>query len=949
MVKEMVLQNRLQALKREGQSVWLDFIERKLMASGQLARMVEEDGLCGLTSNPAIFQKAIGGGTAYDATIAEILRHGDAEPVELFEALAIEDIRQAADIMRAVYEATDGVDGYVSLEVSPHLGRDTQGTLDAARRLWKSVDRPNLMIKVPGTPEGVPAIRQLIAEGINVNVTLLFSREAYRAVANAYIEGAEALAKAGGDVKRIASVASFFVSRIDSNIDAQLEKRISEDAPDAETCRALLGKVAIANAKLAYQDYLELFERSERWQKLEAQGAHVQRLLWASTGTKNPKYRDVLYVEALIGPNTVNTVPPATLDAFRDHGESRRTLTQDVDAARATLAALDKTGISLAAVTDKLLEEGLVLFADADDQLMGAIAGKRQQLLKGRIADEQQLLGDLKPAVDAALESMRRNGTVRRLWARDATLWTSGDEAQWLDWLDEVDKIAASGCDLDAFAADLRQQGLTTAVLLGMGGSSLGPEVLSRVFGSNAGLELRVLDSMDPTQIAALEAGIDYPKTLFIVASKSGSTLEPDLLCRYFFAQAKQKLGASLGDGVGSHFVAITDPGSKLRAYAIANGFRRIFDGEPRIGGRYSLYSNFGMVPAALIGLETATVIDNADLMVNACRPSSPPSHNPGVQLGAIIGVAAKSGRDKLTLLAAPTLAPFGAWVEQLIAESTGKHGKGIVPVDAEPLGAPASYGKDRIFMQLRLATEPDAAQDQLVAALRDAGHPVVVFTLGDKTQLLQEFFRWEIATAVAGAVLGIHPFDQPDVEAAKVQARALLATYEREHKLPEQTPVLREGPLQFFARDVAGNDAKSLLRQFLAGLKTSSDYFAILAYLPMTDSAQRELNAIRGRVRDAKGVATTLGFGPRFLHSTGQLHKGGPNSGVFLVLTCDDARDVAVPDSVASFGVVKSAQASGDTAVLLERGRRVLRVHAGTDLDSALKALAAAIDAALQ
>lgn len=935
--------NRLQALHREGQSIWLDFIDRKLMASGRLAQMIDEDGLCGLTSNPAIFQKAIGSGTDYDAATADILQHGDAEPVELFEALAIEDIRQAADIMRKVYDRTQGADGFVSLEVSPHLGRDTKGTLEAARRLWKSVDRPNLMIKVPGTPEGVPAIRQLIGEGINVNITLLFAREAYRAVANAYIEGVEALAKSGGDIRRIASVASFFVSRIDTAVDAQLDQRINENAADAKACSALLGKVAIANAKLAYQDYLDIFERSERWQKLKAQGAHVQRLLWASTGTKNPKYRDVVYLEELIGPDTVNTVPPATLDAFRDHGESRQALTQDVDAARATIAALDKSGISLAAVTEKLLAEGLVLFADADDQLMGAIADKRRQLLKNRIALEQYALGELKPAVDAALDGMRRNGTVRRLWARDASLWTGGDEARWLDWLDEVDKIGATGCELDRFAAEMCEQGFMSAVLIGMGGSSLGPEVLARVFGKSSGLQLRVIDSMDPTQIAMLESGIDYAKTLFIVASKSGSTLEPDLLCRYFHAHAKQKLG----ERVGAHFVAITDPGSKLREYASQHGFRRIFDGQPGIGGRYSLYSNFGMVPAVLVGLLAEEVIDNADLMVNACRPSNPPAHNPGVMLGAALGVAAKQGRDKLTLIASATLAPFGGWIEQLIAESTGKHGKGIVPVDAEPLGDAARYGKDRFFVQLRLASEPNAAQDALIAALKSAGHPVVVFTLGDKAQLLQEFFRWEIATAIAGAVIGIHPFDQPDVEAAKVQARALITAYERDRKLPQQAPVLREGELQFFAKGLSGSDAKSLLKQFFATLKPN-DYFAILAYLPMFAQQRETLQAIRRRVSAAGSRATTLGFGPRFLHSTGQLHKGGPNTGVFLVLTCDDAKDVAVPDSIASFGVVKSAQASGDTAVLIERGRRVLHVHAGGDLDAALKSLASIVDAAL-
>lgn len=943
--------NRLQALKRDGQSIWLDFIDRKLMASGQLARMVEEDGICGLTSNPAIFQKAIGSSNEYDAAIAAILHHADAESSELFEAIAIEDIQHAADVMRPVYDATLGVDGYISLEVSPHLSADTAGTLNAASRLWKSVDRPNLMIKVPGTPEGIAAIRQLIGEGVNVNVTLLFAREAYRAVARAYIDGVAALAQSGGNVARIASVASFFVSRIDTAVDALIEQRIAKttDRQESEALAKLLGKVAIANAKLAYQDYLDIFDKSERWQNLaKTYGAHPQRLLWASTGTKNPKYRDVIYMEELVGANTVNTVPPGTLDAFRDHGESKPNLLCDVGLAHDTIAALDKFGISLAAVTDKLLVEGLVLFADADDQLMVAIADKRKQLLHGRVAAEQYALGDLKPAVDGALETWRKAGNIRRLWARDASLWTGGDEARWLDWLDEVEKIGIDAHSLNSFAAELIGQGFTTAVLIGMGGSSLGPEVLSLVLGNAkpGGLKMRVIDSMDPTQIAALEASLDFKNTLFIVASKSGSTLEPDLLCRYFHANALAKIGT----GAGSHFVAITDPGSRLREYAAAHNFRRVFDGEPGIGGRYSLYSSFGMVPAALLGHDTAGLLDNAELMVNSCRPSNPPQQNPGAMLGLILGEAAKAGRDKLTLLASPRLAPFGSWVEQLIAESTGKHGHGIVPVDAEPAGVAEAYGNDRVFVHLRLEGAPDPAQEALAAALATAGHPVVTYTLGNIEQLMQEFFRWEIATAVAGAVIGIHPFDQPDVEAAKIQSRELIAAYERTHRLPEQKAVLQEGPLGFYLpgnTTVSGTSAAELVRKFLLQLGVA-DYFSILAYLPMQQEHRASLQSIRGRVRDKTRAATCLGFGPRYLHSTGQLHKGGPNSGVFLVLTCDDARDIEVPDSVVSFGVVKSAQASGDVAVLIERGRRVLRVNLGADVAGGLAALAGLIDAAL-
>ena len=966
--------NRLQAVKRDGQSLWLDFIERKLMSSGQLARMVAEDGICGLTSNPAIFQKAIGSTNQYDADIAAILNRGDTEPSVLFEALAIEDIRGAADVMRSVYAATKAADGYISLEVSPHLAADTAGTIASARRLWKAVDRPNLMIKVPGTAAGIVAIRQLISEGINVNVTLLFDRAAYRVVANAYIDGIAALAKSGGDasrVARVASVASFFVSRIDVAADALLDAKIAEakSKKQRDALQGLLGKVAIANAKLAYQDYLETFNQSPRWQALAKQGAQAQRLLWASTGTKNPNYRDVIYMEELIGANTVNTVPPATLDAFRDHGESRSVLLTDIDAARGVISALDKTAISLKKVTDKLLVDGLVLFADADDQLMAAIADKRKTLLQGKMAREQYALPErLQRNVDKTLDNWRVNGNVRRLWARDADMWSGGDEARWLDWLDEIDKIGPDAKALNQFSLDVVKQGYSTALLIGMGGSSLGPEVLSLVYGPKAkqGVKLLVLDSVDPAQIAALEAELDFAKTLFVVASKSGSTLEPDILCRYFYAQAKAKLGKD----TGAHFVAITDPGSKLREYAKKNGFARIFDGEPGIGGRYSIYSNFGMVPAALIGIDIKKLVGQAQLMVNSCRPSNTPRQNPGVILGVMLGAAAKAGRDKLTLIASPALAPFGAWVEQLIAESTGKQGHGIVPVDAEPLGSVGDYSKDRIFVYLRMEDAPDPAQEALSAALINAGQPVLTFTLSRSAQLLQEFFRWEMATAVAGAVLGIHPFDQPDVEAAKIQARALLDRFERDKKLPQPKPLLKSGALSFYgAAPVKAAKAKKaakttkiakaaktrkdktdvdIVGEFLATLG-KGDYFAVLAYLPMLEPHKVVLQEIRKKIRNQKKVATCLGFGPRFLHSTGQLYKGGPNSGVFLVLTCDEAKDVAVPDSAASFGVVKSAQASGDTAVLLKRGRRVLRVNIGSDVGAGLARLSRIVDEALK
>ncbi len=560
-------------------------------------------------------------------------------------------------------------------------------------------------------------------------------------------------------------------------------------------------------------------------------------------------------------------------------------------------------------------------------------------------------LGDnLARAVQATLDTWREDATCRRLWARDASVWTGGDEAHWLNWLDAIDNSRTTAVDLNAFGAGLRQECVTHALLIGMGGSSLGPEVLLQVFGTQHGApRLLVLDSTDPAQIAACEAQLDFEHTIFIVASKSGSTLEPDILCRYFLDRAKNKLGVK----AGSHFVAITDPGSQLQAYATENGFRRVFKGDPNIGGRYSVLSNFGMVPAAVMGLNVATLLAHAERMVQQCGPDIAPEQNPGVLLGAVLGTAAKLGRDKLTILAAGALAPFGAWIEQLVAESTGKHGYGIVPIDAESIGSPSVYGDDRLFIHLQI--DGDHQYDESVAALITSGQPVVTLTVAEVGQLGQEFFRWEMATAVAGAIMGVHPFDQPDVEAAKIQTKAIIAAYEQGKPLPQPVALLEHAHLRLYAdagnaqrlqANGAGSTASSVVRALLAQLQ-AGDYFALLAYLNMNAANVDVLQTIRTRVRDTRRTATCLGFGPRFLHSTGQLYKGGANNGVFLQITCDDASDIAVPGRAYSFGVVKSAQASGDLAVLTERGRRVLRVHLGTDVALGLRELQMAFDAA--
>jgi transaldolase/glucose-6-phosphate isomerase len=941
--------NPLQTLQAYGQSVWLDYIRRNLITSGELQRMVAAGEIWGVTSNPAIFEKAIAGSTDYDDALQASEKQHDQDAVSLYEQLAIADIQATADILRPVYEQTHWRDGYVSLEVAPYIADDSDQTIEEARRLWQAVDRPNLMIKVPATPAGIPAIWQLISDGINVNVTLLFSQTMYEQVAEAYISGLEECADNGGDVSRVASVASFFISRIDSAIENQIAAQLkdSADRKQRDLLKSLQGKVAIANAKLTYQRYRTLYQ-SQRWQRLAALGAQPQRLLWASTGTKNPQLRDVLYVEELIGCNTVNTIPPATLAAFRDHGKPADTLTEDINAARTVLSNLQKAGISLQQVTDQLLLEGVKLFMNAFDQLLSAVEQKREAVLGNAINRLTYKLPDeaMTSAVTAALDDWQMNGKIRRLWAQDASLWTGADENRWLGWLGITDDQLAHIDYLKQFAQDVQDLQVSHVLLLGMGGSSLCPEVMKLTFGQVEGFpELLVLDSTDPGQIQAIESKIDLTKTLFMVSSKSGSTLEPNIFKQYFFDRVQQALGS---EAAGSRFITITDPGSKMQQVAEADHFRQIFYGLPSIGGRYSALSNFGMVPAAAMGLDVAKFLDSAEEMVHSCAPSVPAAANPGVILGCILGTLANQGRDKVTLITSPGIADLGAWLEQLLAESTGKEGKGLIPVDREPLDLPHVYGSDRLFIYIRSQLEPDDAQDMKISIIEQT-HPVVRIDISDSYQLGQELFRWELATAVAGSIMGIHPFNQPDVEASKIATRQLTDAYETTGSLPAETAIAVEAGIQLFTDaknadflvQAVGNDRSlgGYLRAHLNRLEMG-DYLALLAYIEMNAQHETQLQTIRQTIRDSKQVATCLGFGPRFLHSTGQAYKGGPNSGVFLQITCADAIDLPVPGQNYTFGIVKAAQARGDFQVLAERDRRVLRLHLGTDVQAGLTTL---------
>jgi len=949
---------QLKDLNDCGQSIWLDNIRRSMFASGELHRLIAA-GLRGMTSNPTIFEKAIGSGNDYDEQLGGLIGT-EHDPNHLFEALAIDDIRHACDEFRDLFESTHGGDGFVSLEVSPLLAGDTQATIDAAARLWKMVDRPNVMIKIPATPACLPAITETIAAGINVNVTLIFSLETYDDVANAYIAGLEKRVAAGGAIDTIGSVASVFVSRIDTAVDKLLDDKIAKNQPQLAS---LKGKTGLANLKLIYARYRKIFE-SQRFEALKGAGGRVQRPLWASTGTKNPAYPDLLYVEGLVGKNTVNTLPPATLDALVEHGKVRPDTVEDgLDDARATIEALASAQISLFDVTQKLQVDGVKSFAESYNAMLGAIGGKQKQLAHGGERVEIGL-GKTEADPETALAQLERDDFLVKLWKHDPTPWSADPQHAAiikgaLGWLDFPRTVLENAANLAAFAAEMAKLH-THVVVLGMGGSSLAPDVLRETFGTVPNYpRLHVLDSSDPAQVKTLEDALDLPRTLFIVASKSGTTTEPEAFFRYFYERMQKAVGSAQA---GKHFLAITDPNTQLGAEAKEAGFARIFENDAEIGGRYSALSYFGMVPAALAGYDFKAILDRGLGGLQANARTTEVSEAPGVRFGATLGTLAKSGRDKLTIVTHPEIAAFGTWAEQLVAESTGKSGTGIVPVEGEPLGFPHDYGNDRVFVYVGSGLPPNehltGAMDggtieTRLHLLEEAGHPVIRLAMNDRLDIGEQFALWEIATATAGAVLGIDAFDQPNVAESKDNTKRLLAAYKQSGAFPEPEPSLSTPSAQVIAlsgsRDVAlGPDLPSAIAAIVAQVR-AGDYIAFTAYVEMNEEHRLALQVLRRGVRDALKVATTVGFGPRFLHSTGQLHKGGPATGVFFQLTTDAAQatDLDIPGMV-TFGALLRAQSLGDFESLDSRGRRGVRLHLAGPLPKAFEALTNAFEDAV-
>ncbi len=941
--------NNLLKLSEYGQSYWLDNLTRQKITGGELRKRVTE-GLRGITSNPSTFSKALSEGSDYDEQIRLLVNQGRSLH-NIYEELNVKDLQDACDILKPVYDETGGIDGFVSLEVSPYLAHDTEGTKNEARRLFKEVNRVNCYIKIPGTPAGVPAIEEILYEGINVNITLLFSIQSYEAVAEAFIKALERRGAEGKSVNDIKSVASFFLSRIDVLADQLIGHKInSSGSQNSVRSELLFGKTAIASAKLAYQSYKRIFS-GERWKKLADKGAHVQRPLWASTGTKDPLYNETYYVDPLIGKDTVNTMPESTIAAFAANGKLREnTIEEDLEESKKVFGDLKTIGIDIDFITEQLLHDGIQKFIEPYDKAMTMLSAKRAAVLSIPETVQTFFPGVLKNSLIEAFKSLNKKQYTRRLFNKDPYLWKEDPEnvksiKNRLGWLDSIDLFLGKVNEIKSFAEEIKNEGFKHAVLLGMGGSSLCPEVAQKTFGTADGYpELIVLDNTSPEAVADVDAKIILSTSLFIVPSKSGTTTETLSFYKYFYDKVKQ----SGAENPGKHFIAITDEGTPLEEESKNKNFRRTFINPADIGGRYSALSYFGLVPMALIGIDTGKLLEYAHQFQYSCDPFIPAQANPAVSLGALLGIAYREGKDKATFIISESLSAFGDWVEQLIAESTGKEGKGLVPVVGEDTAKPEFYLNDRIFIYLYTKPDEDPILTKKVSALENAGHPVVKIELQEKISLGAEFFRWEIATAIAGAVIGVNPFNEPNVAESKKNTKDLLGEWKQKGSLDSGSPKIEIEKIKIFFEDSLPHDGKlpeEFLNNFLnlasAGTKEKSahpGYVSILAYFLNTPQRLKILNSIRKKIRSKLRTAATLGFGPRYLHSTGQLHKGGEDDGIFIILTGDTAGRISIPDDDFDFNTLQTAQALGDYRSLTNKNRKVIRIHLGNKIDQNLK-----------
>ncbi len=912
--------NRSVALQQAGQSVWYDNIERGMLIDGQMARMIIDGEVYGITSNPSIFEKSISTSAAYDDTLQSMAWAGLSKD-QIYLELVREDIQAAADLFLPVYEATDGIDGMVSVEINPLLAHDTEKSIEDGKALWAQMNRKNVMIKVPATKAGLPVIETLISEGINVNATLIFSIPRYIEVMEAYLAGLERRVKSDLPIDRVASVASFFISRIDTLVDSRLQEFVDANPQTADKASTLFGKIAVDNARLAYQEFLKFFG-TERFENLKQYGARVQRPLWASTGTKNMSYSDTLYVDELVAPDSVNTIPPATLTAFLDHGDTAVRIEQDIQKATNNFNLLPELGFDFLRIAQELEDKGVEQFMQAYNSLLETIETKR--------AFFKSELSELGETIRASVKNAADEIFVGSLFDHEPTFWTmdpSGHDEirERLGWLSLPGQQFAIIDELSLFKEKVLAEGFEYAFVLGMGGSSLAPEVMSQAIGpvSGKGLKLQIIDTTSPDEIAYRLQGVDLRKTLFIVSSKSGGTSETMSAFKYFWAEL-EKVDP---ENVGQHFVAITDPNTSLQDLAHRKGFRKVFNARPDVGGRYSVFTHFGLVPAALMGIDLRKMLGQGNASDLQSRKNVPYPANPNLMLGLVLGEAAKHGKDKLTFIAEGFAGNLVPWLEQLIAESTGKEGVGILPIENEPILEGESYPKDRVFVYLKT----DETKLDLVDQLKRNGHVVLTISVPEPYSLAKEFYRWEYATVIACAVLQVNAFDQPNVQLSKTIAKEVINAYQLNGKLEDGEPIWEneEAVVYGFKKNEALRETnlESLLLAYAKSVPENG-YVVLSGFVPRLEENFEFLQALRGKILNTVNKATALGFGPRFLHSTGQLHKGGQAGGLFIHFTKDAETDFEIPGEGMTFGTLQRAQALGDLQALVQKDRQALRVH---------------------
>ncbi len=940
-------------MRDRGQGVWLDGFRRLLVSSGVFEAMVRDDAVSGVDCDLNLLAGAIGRGVEYaDPLLRIAAADGELSPCE---ALLADEARIAAEALRGVFEATGGRDGLASVPAGTSSADDAESMSRIARRMATAAGLPNVVPKLPPTGAGFAVFEAMTAESLGVHIGPLFSLAAVQRATEAYVRGARARAGESRSEEPPPAVISFGVGPLDVAVDELLREKIQAAGRDTSAAESLLGGVATAVAKVAYRRLREILVAEAGAAGSPAVGSLLLAFADLSTGdARQPRRR---YVESLTGPDTTAILSSGLLRNVAGRGEVDATLGQRVDDAEEILLELRGLGVDVDAIGEALEAGAIKQRASHFATLSRAVQRATEALLNdlagaSAIASTGSPWSAQIPEIDASLvdlDTAEAQDAVARLWARDPTLW-SGDAkvqeliANRLGWLDAaVETQFAGGEPQRRFAGQLQEAGVENVLLLGMGGSSLSAEVCCRVFESE---RVRVLDSTVPARIRTVAGSVDPARTSILVASKSGTTTEVRALLNYFYALATPML-----ENPGERFAAITDPGTPLEQGAHELGFQRLWLAPADVGGRFSALTVFGTLPMAIMGVETPEILASARRMVASCSPEVPVAGNPAARLASAMHGAMVTGRDKLTFLPSPSLAAFGAWAEQLVAESTGKAGTGVIPIVAEPPGSVEEYADDRFFVSMRLQGEDDPEASARLDALEAAGHPVARIVLEDRHDIGGEFFRWEAAVALLGALMGINPFDQPDVQASKDRTAAILAGAGDGSSLAERSPAGVGNGWAVYAdleRDeelaarLNGAEMADWLSAHL-GRAEPPDYVGIQAFVAPERTTHRALQRLRVLLRRQFRVATSLGWGPRFLHSTGQLHKGGPDSALFLQITADDAEDIEVPGAGHSFGELARAQSMGDFAALQERGRRVVRVHLSDPGPGAEAMLAAA------